>query len=147
MRLIVATIDALPLETDREKPLLPLLIQQPECGPVEEARESRDVHAFVGAQCHGPVDTGSLPSVDVVEGACQMPPATPDLSLTARALRLSPLPVLRELSLHETDAAVTLHGQLPSYYLKQLAQEAVIPTLAGRALLNRVKVVREEVVT
>jgi hypothetical protein len=74
-----------------------------------------------------------------------MPPSTPDLSQTARALRLSPLPVLRELSLHETDAAVTLHGQLPSYYLKQLAQEAIIPTLGGRALLNRVKVVREEV--
>ncbi len=67
---------------------------------------------------------------------------TLDLSQTARALRLNPLPVLRDVTLHETEATVTLHGKLPSYYLKQLAQEAVMPTLGGRAFFNRVQVVR-----
>jgi hypothetical protein len=42
----------------------------------------------------------------------------------------------------ETESAVVLQGNVPSYYLKQLAQEAVMPALAGRALLNRVQVVR-----
>jgi hypothetical protein len=140
--LIVATLDAQHPETGGEKELLPLLNDNAECGQTGEPREPPESLRFPDAEQLGPVETGSSPSEDVVEGACQMPPATPDLSQTARALRLSPLPVLRELSLHETDAAVTLHGQLPSYYLKQLAQEAIMPTLGGRALVNRVKVVR-----
>jgi hypothetical protein len=32
-------------------------------------------------------------------------------------------------------------GRVPSYYLKQLAQETVMPALNGRALVNRVTVV------
>jgi len=65
-----------------------------------------------------------------------------ELSQAALALRRSPIPALRRLALEETDTAVVIQGDVPSYYLKQLAQEAVMPVLAGRALVNRVRVVR-----
>ena len=55
-------------------------------------------------------------------------------------LRESPLPALRKLSLHETDSSVMIVGKVTSYYLKQLAQETVMPILAGRALFNRITV-------
>jgi hypothetical protein len=64
-------------------------------------------------------------------------------SRAALALRQSPIPALRRLSLEESDAAVMISGNVPSYYLKQLAQETVIPLLAGRELHNRVTVVRQ----
>jgi len=59
------------------------------------------------------------------------------------ALRESPIPALRRLSLEENDGAVMITGNVPSYYLKQLAQEAVIPLLGGRELRNQVTVVRQ----
>jgi len=58
------------------------------------------------------------------------------------ALRQSPIPALRKLSVEETDAAVVICGAVSSYYLKQLAQETIMPVLAGRELHNRVAVVR-----
>jgi hypothetical protein len=64
-------------------------------------------------------------------------------SRAARALRQSPIPALRKLSLDETDVAIVISGNVTSYYLKQLAQEAVIPLLEGRELHNRVTVVRQ----
>jgi hypothetical protein len=59
------------------------------------------------------------------------------------ALRRSVVPPLRRLCVEEADTAVILTGTVGSYYLKQLAQETVMPLLAGRKLLNRVAVVRE----
>jgi hypothetical protein len=59
------------------------------------------------------------------------------------ALQRNGVPALRRLEVEETDAAVVLRGTVGSYYLKQLAQEAVMPLLAGRKLINRVEVVRE----
>jgi hypothetical protein len=61
----------------------------------------------------------------------------------AKALRQSPIPALRRLSVDETDEAVVISGTVVSYYFKQLAQEAVIPLLAGRKLHNQVTVVRQ----
>jgi hypothetical protein len=58
------------------------------------------------------------------------------------ALRRSPIPALRKLAVEETDAAVVLRGNVSSYYLKQLAQETVMPVLDGRELSNRVAVER-----
>lgn len=57
------------------------------------------------------------------------------------ALRRSPIPALRKLSLEESESLVTLEGSVSSYYLKQLAQETILPLLAGRQLRNRVQVV------
>jgi hypothetical protein len=71
-----------------------------------------------------------------------MSPSIVESSRAALALRQSPLPPLRKLSLEETDDAVVIQGKVSSYYLKQLAQEAVMPLLEGRKLLNRVIVVR-----
>lgn len=57
------------------------------------------------------------------------------------ALRRSPIPALRKLTLAESEKTVTIQGQVTSYYLKQLAQETILPLLDGRQLLNRVQVV------
>ncbi len=72
--------------------------------------------------------------------------STLELSRVALALRHSPIPALRKLSVEETEAAVVIHGKVPSYYLKQLAQETLLPLLGNRELRNRVAVVRETVV-
>jgi hypothetical protein len=59
------------------------------------------------------------------------------------ALRESPIPALRRLEVEETEITVTITGSVPSYYTKQLAQETLMPLLAGRKLLNHVAVVRQ----
>jgi hypothetical protein len=59
------------------------------------------------------------------------------------ALRHNAIPALRKLVIDETDEAVVIRGSVTSYYLKQLAQEALMPYLDGRALLNRVTVLRD----
>ncbi len=72
-----------------------------------------------------------------------MSTSTLELSRTALALRHSPIPGLRKLSVEETEAEVVIHGKVSSYYLKQLAQETLMPLLGNRELHNRVAVVRE----
>ncbi len=59
------------------------------------------------------------------------------------ALRHSPIPALRKLSVEETDTAVILSGKVSSYYYKQLAQETILPLLGSRELRNRVAVDRD----
>ncbi len=71
-----------------------------------------------------------------------MTTATLQQSRAAVALKESPLPALRKLSIQETEAIVLIQGKVPSYYLKQMAQETVMPELAGRSLVNRVTVDR-----
>ena len=61
----------------------------------------------------------------------------------AQVLSDSGIPPLRRLSVEESDTTLTIRGSVPSYYMKQLAQETVMPVLAGRRLLNLVVVVRE----
>ena len=70
-----------------------------------------------------------------------MSTSTLEPSRASLALRQSPFPALRKLALEETDATVLIHGKVTSYYLKQLAQETVMPVLAGRELSNRVTVI------
>jgi hypothetical protein len=71
-----------------------------------------------------------------------MPVSSPLVQSAAQtALRQSPIPALRKLTVEELDTAVILLGKVGSYYLKQLAQETVMPVLDGRELLNRVAVV------
>jgi hypothetical protein len=62
----------------------------------------------------------------------------------AEALRESPLPLLRTLSVSETEQEVTIYGSVNSYYYKQLAQEAVLPNLGSRRLKNLVVVNSEK---
>jgi hypothetical protein len=70
-----------------------------------------------------------------------MPPSLPEPARAVQALRLSPIPALRQLTVEETETIVTITGTVSSYYMKQLAQEAVMSTLAGRKLHNGVAVV------
>lgn len=49
-------------------------------------------------------------------------------------------PLLRRLKVEETDEEVVLAGTLPTYFLKQLAQETVRPCLGQRRLSNRIVV-------
>ncbi len=72
-----------------------------------------------------------------------MSTSTLEQSRLALALRRSPIPALRKLSLDENETTVTIQGQVTSYYLKQLAQETILPLLDGRQLLNGVHVVAE----
>ncbi len=69
--------------------------------------------------------------------ACSILPTRAD-----RALRESPIPSLRRLHIDETDDEVVISGSVASYYLKQLAQETVMPVLGERELVNRVRVSR-----
>ena len=65
--------------------------------------------------------------------------------LTVRAdhaLRHSPIPALRRLHVEESELAIIVSGSVSSYYLKQLAQETLMPLLGARELRNRVTVVR-----
>jgi hypothetical protein len=60
----------------------------------------------------------------------------------SEALRQSPIPALRRLKITETADAFVLSGTVASYYLKQLAQETIMPMLGNRRLDNQVEVVR-----
>ena len=57
-------------------------------------------------------------------------------------LRKSSYAPLRRVSGELRDGRIVLHGKLPNFYLKQLAQETVLPMLGGRRLHNKVTVVR-----
>lgn len=60
----------------------------------------------------------------------------------AEVLTSSPLPQLRRLIVTVSEGEVVITGRVPTFYLKQLAQEAIRPTLGRRRLLNRVEVCR-----
>ena len=72
--------------------------------------------------------------------------ATPLLtpSRAQAALHQSPIPALRKLTVEESNGTVVLMGSVASYYLKQLAQETIMPVIDGRELHNRVTVIRPE---
>ena len=72
-----------------------------------------------------------------------MAPSALEDSPVAAALSARGVPALRRVRVVETDTSVELLGTVPSFYVKQLAQEAVLPLLRGRKLLNRLAVVRD----
>jgi osmotically-inducible protein OsmY len=67
--------------------------------------------------------------------ATVMPPICPDT-----VLNQSPLTHLRRLVVTVSEGEVIITGRVPSYYLKQLAQETIRPTLGDRRLRNQVEV-------
>jgi len=69
-----------------------------------------------------------------------MSTTTREQPATIQVFRQSPILALRQLSLEETDSTVIIHGNVSSYYLKQMAQETLLPMLAGRQLVNQVQV-------
>jgi hypothetical protein len=56
----------------------------------------------------------------------------------AALLRDNPVNDLRRLEVMESDAEVIITGIVTSYYLKQMAQEAIRPAVNGRRLRNKV---------
>jgi hypothetical protein len=64
------------------------------------------------------------------------------VATVASMLRQSPLPDLRRLHVEEDEFEVVISGVVPSYYLKQLAQETVRSGVGDRHLRNRVAVVK-----
>jgi osmotically-inducible protein OsmY len=60
----------------------------------------------------------------------------------AHALKRSYYSALRNLSVESTDCAIIISGNVSSYYMKQLAQEAVMPVRGSLTLVNRVTVNR-----
>jgi len=59
-----------------------------------------------------------------------------------QALQCSGVPALKLVTVFQSENTVILTGRLPSYYLKQLAQEAVIPHLGQCVLDNRITVLQ-----
>lgn len=64
------------------------------------------------------------------------------LNSAEHALKQSDYAALRGLSVEKLDDALVIYGKVPSYYMKQLAQEAVMSVRGPFALVNRVDVVR-----
>jgi hypothetical protein len=63
------------------------------------------------------------------------------LSIESTEIQIvSSLPQLRRLVVIVREDEVVITGQVSSYYMKQLAQEAIRPTLGERRLLNLVEV-------
>src|SRR5829696_326043 len=56
----------------------------------------------------------------------------------AALLRDNPVNDLRRLEVTETESEIVITGIVTSYYLKQMAQEALRPALNGRRLRNKV---------
>ena len=70
-------------------------------------------------------------------------PSLPAHSLDIQSiLESSSIPELRRLVIETTDHEVILTGRVSSYYIKQMAQEAVRGCLGNRKIINRVYVVR-----
>jgi hypothetical protein len=69
-----------------------------------------------------------------------MPATFLSQSPAGQAIRQSSFPSLRKLHVEETDLHLELTGAVSSYYLKQLAQETVMPFLGARELRNRIVV-------
>jgi hypothetical protein len=56
----------------------------------------------------------------------------------ALLMRENPVSDLRRLDVLESESEIVISGIVSSYYLKQMAQEAVRPALSGRRLRNKV---------
>jgi osmotically-inducible protein OsmY len=62
------------------------------------------------------------------------------VELAEDRLRSSPYLALRVIDCADHEGSVTLRGCVPTYYLKQLAQEIVAGTDGVRAIHNRIQV-------
>jgi osmotically-inducible protein OsmY len=60
----------------------------------------------------------------------------------ARALRATGYPALRAVEVSAHGGLIVLHGRVPSYYLKQLAQAGALTVPGVQELRNDLEVVR-----
>ncbi|REK09066.1 MAG: BON domain-containing protein [Planctomycetota bacterium] len=68
------------------------------------------------------------------------PPPSGPLFEVQRQLSTSPYAPLRSVRCEDKSGFVVLHGRVPSYYLKQLAQEVVRKTGGVRGVVNHLEV-------
>jgi len=66
---------------------------------------------------------------------------SPHIEAVRAALRQSAYSSLRELECHDRDGIITLRGRVPSYFLKQLAQETATQMAGDAPIVNRIEVV------
>jgi len=59
----------------------------------------------------------------------------------AHALKRSSHPAIRRLSVQEDQTVLIISGRVSTYYLKQLAQETIMPVRGSLQLVNKVAVV------
>ena len=69
-------------------------------------------------------------------------PTSPIRRMAEERLRDSGYLALREVACIAHDDEVHLHGRLPSYFLKQLAQEIAARVAGVRRVINRIDVCR-----
>jgi len=62
------------------------------------------------------------------------------INSACHALKRSDYPALRSLSVQGTESALIISGKVTTYYMKQLAQEAVMPVRGPLQLVNQVAV-------
>ena len=62
------------------------------------------------------------------------------LSRAQNALNLSPIYALRDLKVERVGQQIVISGHVASFYLKQLAQEAVRSVAAGMHVVNSIDV-------
>ena len=69
--------------------------------------------------------------------------SVPVQTRAVQALRQSSHPALRSLTVQETEESNIIFGRVKSYYLKQLAQETIMPVRGRLELVNKVTVVKD----
>jgi hypothetical protein len=83
----------------------------------------------------------NTPCAERATGTVSPQPAPADMA--ERCLRSNPYPALKNVSCDWLDGVLVLRGCLPSYYLKQIAQEVVAHQVQGVGRLdNQIQVVR-----
>lgn len=66
------------------------------------------------------------------------------LGQAKKILSASPFEEIRNLQIQRQGDLVTLSGQLPNFYLKQLAQESIRPATRGFSVRNLIEVEFED---
>lgn len=87
------------------------------------------------------MDTTASPATDCQKVAYEPPTSTIHRTAEER-LRSSGYLALRDVACLARDDEVYLHGRLPSYFLKQLAQEITAGVEGVRRVINRIDVLR-----
>lgn len=68
--------------------------------------------------------------------------ADADIEERARiALQASPIHALRSLQVERDGDQLIVTGRVPTFYYKQLAQEAILSAIKGLPILNQVEVI------
>jgi len=82
------------------------------------------------------------PTADCVHSTTPVAERPAAIALTAETrLRESGYLALRDVSCEVRDGVLDLHGHLPTYYLKQIAQALVIEIEGVRRVINRIEVI------